>query len=207
MAICATTDCRIRHIFATELKLKSKDMNIFEKLRSGADVDMSTPEYSEAIRHMTACAGICFKINTTAPIPETVRPLEEELFAGRLDKSSYLMPPIQIDFACQMTIGKNVFVNHSLTCMAAGGITIDDGVMIGPNVRIVTDNHDFANRMVLRCKPVHIERNAWIGVGAIILPGVTIGENAVVAAGSVVTKDVAPNTIVGGNPAKFIKNI
>ena len=180
---------------------------IFEQLRSGADVDMSTPEYAEAIKHMTDCANICFKINTTAPLPEQIRPLEEELFCGNLDKTSYLMPPVQIDFACQMKIGKGVFVNPSLTCMAAGGITIDDGVMIGPNVRIVTDNHDFDNRMVLRCKPVHIGRNAWIGVGAIILPGVTIGENAVVAAGAVVTKDVAPNTIVGGNPAKFIKAI
>ena len=168
-------------------------MDIFEQLKSGADVDMATPEYAEAIKHMTDCANICFKINTTAPQPD--------------DKTSYLMPPIQIDFARQMKIGKGVFVNHSLTCMAAGGITIDDGVMIGPNVRIVTDNHDFENRMVLRCKPVHIGRNAWIGVGAIILPGVNIGENAVVAAGAVVTKDVAPNTIVGGNPAKFIKNI
>ena len=167
-------------------------MDIFEQLRSGADVDMATPEYAEAIKHMTDCANICFRINTTAPLPEQIRPLEERLFDGNLDKTSYLMPP---------------FVNHSLTCMAAGGITIDDGVMIGPNVRIVTDNHDFANRMVLRCKPVHIGRNAWIGVGAIILPGVTIGDNAVVAAGAVVTKDVAPNTIVGGNPAKFIKNI
>ena len=176
-------------------------MDIFEQLRSGADVDMATPEYAEAIKHMTDCANICFKINTTAPLPEQIRPLEEHLFGGNLDKTSYLMPPIQIDFACQMKIGKGVFVNHSLTCMAAGGITIDDGV------RIVTDNHDFANRMVLRCKPVHIGRNAWIGVGAIILPGVTIGDNAVVAAGSVVTKDVAPNTIVGGNPAKFIKAI
>ena len=192
-------------------------MDIFEQLRSGADVDMATPGYAEAIKHMTDCANICFKINTTAPLPEQIRPLEEELFGGRsaegrlqgknLDKTSYMMPPVQIDFARQMKIGKGVFVNHSLTCMAAGGITIDDGVMIGPNVRIVTDNHDFENRMVLRCKPVHIGRNAWIGVGAIILPGVTIGENAVVAAGAVVTKDVAPNTIVGGNPAKFIKNI
>ena len=169
-------------------------MNIFEQLRSGADVNMATPKYAEAIKHMTDCANICFKINTTAPMPEQIRPLE-------------VMPPLQIDFACQMKIGRGVFVNHSLTCMAAGGITIDDGVMIGPDVRIVTDNHDFQNRMVLRCKPVHICRNAWIGVGAIILPGVTIGENAVVAAGAVVTKDVAPNTIVGGNPAKFIKNI
>ena len=168
---------------------------------------MSSPAYAAAIEHMTACADICFKINTTPPQPALVRPLEEQLFSGRLAPTSYLMPPLQIDFACQMTIGSGVFVNHSLTCMAAGGITIDDGVMIGPNVRIVTDNHDFQNRMVLRCKPVHIGRNAWIGVGAVILPGVTIGENAVVAAGAVVTKDVLPNTIVGGNPAKFIKNI
>ena len=182
-------------------------MTIFEKLRSGADVDMATPEYAEAIQEMTRCSSICFKVNTTEPNPELVRPLESQLFDGGLDQTSYLMPPIQIDFGCQMKIGRGVFVNHSLTCMAAGGITIDDGVMIGPNVRIVTDNHDFANRMVLRCKPIHICRNAWIGVGAIILPGVTIGENAVVAAGAVVTKDVAPNTIVGGNPAKFIKSL
>ena len=92
-------------------------MNIFEQLRSGADVDMATPEYAEAIKHMTDCANICFKINTTAPLPEQIRPLEERLFDGNLDKTSYLMPPLQIDFACQMKIGKGVFVNHSLTCM------------------------------------------------------------------------------------------
>ena len=182
-------------------------MNIFEQLRSGADVDMATPEYAEAIQEMGRCNMICHRINITEPDMATIRPMEEELFNGGLDKTSYIMPPMQIDFGCQMRIGKGVFVNHSLTCMAAGGITIDDGVMIGPNVRIVTDNHDLDNRMVLRCKPVHIRRNAWIGVGAIILPGVTVGENAVVAAGAVVTKDVAPNTIVGGNPAKLIKNI
>ena len=182
-------------------------MDIFKQLSSGADVDMATPEYAEAIKEMMRCNKICFSINTTEPDMEKIRPMENELFNGRLDATSYIMPPMQIDFGNQMKIGKNVFVNHSLTCMAAGGITIDDGVMIGPNVRIVTDNHDFQNRMVLRCKPVHIGRNAWIGVGAIILPGVTIGENAVVAAGAVVTKDLAPNAIVGGNPAKFINNI
>ncbi len=104
-------------------------MDIFEQLRSGADVNMATPEYAEAIKHMTDCANICFKINTTAPQPEQIRPLEEELFGGDLDKTSYLMPPLQIDFARQMKIGKGVFVNHSLTCMAAGGITIDGGVI------------------------------------------------------------------------------
>ena len=126
---------------------------------------MATPEYAEAIKHMTDCANICFKINTTVPTPEQIRPLEEQLFDGNLDQTSYLMPPLQIDFARQMKIGRGVFVNHSLTCMAAGGITIDDGVMIGPNVRIVTDNHDFENRMVLRCKarPHRPQRLDWRG--------------------------------------------
>ena len=65
---------------------------------------------------------------------ETIRPLEGTLFDGGLDTTSYIMPPMQIDFGCQMKIGKGVFINHSLTCMAAGGITIEDGVMIGPNL-------------------------------------------------------------------------
>lgn len=195
-----------RRTFALENKTINI-MDIFKQLSSGADVNMATPAYAEAIKEMGRCNQICFRINTTEPDMEKIRPMENELLNGGLDATSYIMPPMQIDFGCQMKIGRGVFVNHSLTCMAAGGITIEDGVMIGPNVRIVTDNHDFANRMVLRCKPVHIGRNAWIGVGAIILPGVTIGENAVVAAGAVVTKDVAPNTIVGGNPAKLIKTI
>ena len=79
--------------------------------------------------------------------------------------------------------------------------------MVAANAQLISNNHDLYDRMVLICKPVRICKNAWIGAGATILPGVTVGENAVVAAGAVVTKDVAPNTIVGGNPAKFIKNI
>ena len=97
-------------------------MDIFELLRSGADVDMATPEYAEAIKHMTDCAKICFKINTTEPMPEKIRPLEEELLNNELDATSYLMPPLQIDFACQMKNGKGVFVNPSLTWLVGNYI-------------------------------------------------------------------------------------
>ena len=90
-----------------------------------------------------------------------------------------------------------------------GGITIEDDVLIGPKVNLITENHPLGpvNRRALIAKPIVIKRNAWIGAAATILPGVTVGENSVVAAGAVVTTDVPANTIVGGVPAKFIKNI
>jgi len=105
--------------------------------------------------------------------------------------------------------GKNVFINHACTFLDLGGITIEDDVQIGPKVNIITENHpvDPAQRKMLHLKSVLVKRNAWIGAAATILPGVTVGENAIVAAGAVVHKDVDANTIVGGIPAKMIKAI
>ncbi len=182
-------------------------MNIFEKLRAGQDVDMRSPEYLEAIGHMNRCRDLNFKINGLLPSSPEIPALEKELVCGQMGEGSNIFTPFQIDFGCQMTIGKYVFINHNFTAMAAGGITIDDNVMIGPNVTVATDNHDFEDIFILRCKGVHIEKDAWIGTGATILPGVTVGEHAVVAAGAVVTKDVEPWTIVAGCPAKPIKKI
>ncbi len=91
--------------------------------------------------------------------------------------------------------------------MACGGVTIEDDVMIAPRVSILTVNHDICDHHILECTSIKICKNAWIGAGATILAGVSVGENAIVAAGAVVTKDVAPNTVVGGNPAKVIKEI
>ena len=92
--------------------------------------------------------------------------------------------------------------------MSAGRIITEDNVLqIGPNVMLVTTNHDFNHREVVLHSPINIKKTAWIGGRAMILPGVTIGENAVVAEGAAVTKDIEPNTIVGGNPAKAIKRL
>ncbi len=129
------------------------------------------------------------------------------MFDGTYPDSAAIFTPVQIDFPKQITFGKNVFINHSFTAMSIGGIVIGDNVQIGPNVTIVTDNHDFKNRYVLKGKGVKIGKNAWIGAGAMIMPGVEIGENAVVAGGAVVTKNVPANTVVGGNPAKVIKEL
>jgi acetyltransferase-like isoleucine patch superfamily enzyme len=115
--------------------------------------------------------------------------------------------PFHTNFGKHTTIGKNVFINHGCSFLDLGGITIEDEVLIGPKVSLITENHpvDPTNRKSLDLAKIVIKKNAWIGAGAIILPGVTVGENAIVAAGAVVNKDVADNTIVGGVPAIFIK--
>ena len=91
--------------------------------------------------------------------------------------------------------------------MAIGGIEIGNNVQIGPQVTIVIDNHDSDNRNILCCKRVRIEDNVWIGARVVILPGVTIGENAIIAAGAVVVKDVSSNTVVGCCTAKVLKRL
>lgn len=117
--------------------------------------------------------------------------------------------PLYINYGKNINIGENVFINFDCTFLALGGITIEDNVLIGPKVSIITENHplDPKLRNGLIGKPIHIKKNAWIGANATILPGVTIGENAVIAAGAVVSKDVPDDVVVGGIPAKIIKKI
>jgi len=107
----------------------------------------------------------------------------------------------------KMVIGNNVFINSNCLAMVRGGITIEDDVMLAANVQLLSNNHDEYERNVLLCKPIHIKKGAWIGAGAIILPGITIGKYAVIGAGSVVTKDVPDYTIAAGNPCKPIRKI
>jgi acetyltransferase-like isoleucine patch superfamily enzyme len=147
-------------------------------------------------------------LNASASIDE-MRERLGELIGSKIDKSSTVFVPFHTNFGKHIKIGKNVFINHACSFLDLGGITIEDDVLIGPRVNLVTENHpvDPTKRKYLDLKPIVIKRNAWIGVGATILPGVTIGENSIVAAGAVVNKDVPANTIVGGVPAKLLRAI
>lgn len=146
-------------------------------------------------------------MNHAEPMSDEQKQAFTELFDGNYPEGLGLFTPVQIDFPKQMKFGEYVFINHSFTAMSIGGISIGNGVQIGPHVTIVTDNHDLDNRNVLKCRSVNIGNNVWIGAGVSIMPGVAIGDNAVIAGGTVVTKDVPANTVVGGNPAKVIKQL
>jgi acetyltransferase-like isoleucine patch superfamily enzyme len=139
-----------------------------------------------------------------------VRALFSELIGRQVDESFLLIPPFYTAHGNEIRVGRNVFVNQNCTFYDLGGLDIADEVMIGPNVSIITVGHHLGpsqRRAVTIGKPIAIERNVWIATGATIIGGVTVGENSVVAAGSVVTRDVPPNTLVGGNPARVIRSI
>ena len=182
--------------------------NIFDIMKSGEEVRQDHPEYGEFMQVVANTLKLNVALNNAVDGNE-VREKLSQIIGSTIDNTTGIFIPFHINFGKHTTIGKNVFINHACSFLDLGGITIEDDVLIGPRVNLVTENHplDPTKRKSLVCKPILIKRNAWIGAAATILPGVTIGENAMVAAGSVVTKDVLNNTIVGGVPAKFIKNI
>jgi acetyltransferase-like isoleucine patch superfamily enzyme len=192
----------------TDSVLIDQDSDIFSRLRSGEPIRLNDPEYSIIQTVVDRTLRITNELNNTGDV-NVVRELLSNITGNSIDETSTIFPPFHVNFGRFMTIGKNVFINHACSFLDIGGITIEDHVLIGPRVNIVTENHplDPTDRRALITQPVVIKRNAWIGAGATILPGVTIGENAVVAAGAVVSKDVPANTVVGGVPAKFIKTI
>ncbi len=152
-------------------------------------------------------AQLIFRLNHTMPRTDDYTEILQELFGNRLGENSYVAAPIQGVCLDKVTIGKNVYINSNALMMSRGGITIEDEVMIAANVSLLTNNHDPYERQVLTCKPIVIKKAAWIGAGATILPGVTVGKYAIVGAASVVTHDVPDYAVVVGSPAKVIKKL
>ena len=130
-----------------------------------------------------------------------------ELFYNQIGENSIVNAPLTVVRPKNVHIGKNVTVMNGSLMMAAGGLTIEDDVMIAANVQLITNNHDPYDRPVITCKPVKICKGAWVGAGSTILPGVTVGEYAIVGAATVVNKNVPPYGVVVGNPAKLIKKL
>jgi acetyltransferase-like isoleucine patch superfamily enzyme len=185
-----------------------KERELLNRLSAEAIVPSNNFLFASVIEIVTRTQELSVQLNASTHIDQ-VRERLSEIIGSSIDKSTRIFPPFYTNFGRRITLGKNVFVNHACSFLDMGGITIENDVLIGPKVNLITENHplDPTDRQTLLLKPIVIKRNAWIGAGATILPGVTIGENSVVAAGAVVFKDVPANTVVGGIPAKHIKNI
>ena len=183
--------------------------DIFQCELAGEVISLKDPEYPRIAALITEAQLVIAEMNTGYRDAAEVRALFSRLTGIEVDESFWLLPPFYTDFGKNIRVGKNVFVNHACEFMDRGGITIGDDVLIGPKVNLVTINHplDPATRRSTHCAPIIIENGVWLGAAVTVMPGVTIGENAVVAANAVVTSDVPNNTVVGGIPARFIRHI
>lgn len=150
---------------------------------------------------------LMYTLNHTMPGTDEYLNVLKEIFGDRLGEGSMVMAPLNGAATNNINIGKNVFINSNFLAMARGGITIEDNVQIAANVQVITNNHDPYEREILTCYPVKIKKGAWIGAGASVMPGVTVGKYAIVGASAVVTKDVPDYAVVVGNPAKVIKTL
>jgi acetyltransferase-like isoleucine patch superfamily enzyme len=162
----------------------------------GKIVHSRTPESAAMLASVKRVMTITAKLNClTFNDADEIRALFSELIGKKIDESFLLIPPFYATGGDEIRVGRNVFVNHNCTFYGLGGLDIADDVMIGPNVSLITSGHPLEpsrRRAATIGKPIAIERNVWIAAGATIVGGVTVGENSVVAAGSVVTKDVPP---------------
>jgi acetyltransferase-like isoleucine patch superfamily enzyme len=182
--------------------------DIFDRLKNGESILPTDPEAYKMREASFLTKKLLVQMNN-AINPDEIRDILSQITGSKIDDSVDVFTPFYINYGKNTKIGKNVFINFNCIFLDLGGIIIDDGVLIAPKVSLISESHPIEpeNRHALVPKAIHIKKNAWIGAGATILQGVTIGENSVVAAGSVVTKDVPDNVMVGGIPAKIIKEI
>lgn len=171
---------------------------------------LDTPEiYAFMNKASDEARRITFELNNTYHTPDEIRVLMSKLFGKEVDENFRVFPPFYTDFGKNIIVGKNVFINACCHFQDHGGVALGDGCLIGHNVVFATLNHGIApeERALMNPAPIQLGKNVWVGSNSTILQGVTIGDNAIVAAGSVITKDVPTNTIVGGVPARYIRSI
>ena len=178
-------------------------------LSASARVDGGSEEHRAMTERAYDVRRLLMDLNCNYHTHDEIVSIFSEITGKHVDRSFGLFSPFYTEFGLNITVGKNVFINAGCQFQDHGGIVLEDGVLIGHNTVIATLNHDqdFRRRSSLIPKPVRICRDVWIGAGCVICPGVTVGEHSIVAAGAVVTKDVPPDVVVAGVPARVIKRL
>lgn len=190
------------------MSLNENSEDIFDRLLKGKTIKPQDPQIHRLQESSYSTKQLLVKMNNSGD-PSEIRAILSKITGSNIHESTSVFTPSYINYGKNIKIGKNVFINFNCTLLDLGGIIIEDNVLIAPNVSLLSEAHPIEpeNRQSLVPGLVHIRKNVWIGANATILPGVTIGENSIVASGAVVTKDVPDNTIVGGVPAKAIKTL
>ncbi len=188
--------------------LKRGSMDIEERLHS-QKVYFCDDE--ELVQKQVKCLDVLYDFNHTRPTEmDKRREIMTRLFA-EVGDDCYIEPPLHANWGIHTHLGKSVYANFNLTLVDDTHIYIGDHVMIGPNVTIATAGHpiepDLRRKVAQFNIPVTIGNNVWIGANSVILPGVSVGENSVIGAGSVVTKDIPPNVVAVGNPCRVLREI
>ena len=178
-------------------------------LNEGKSVEAGSSEHHMMMQLSQEALKMTMALNNTYHTPEEIRIIIAKLTEKPIDETFNLFPPFYTDCGKNLHIGKNVFINSGCRFQDQGGIIIGDGTLIGHQVVLATLNHELnpQTRGTIHPLPISIGKNVWIGANATVLPGVRIGDGAIIAAGAVVSKDVEENTIVGGVPAKVMKTI
>ncbi len=165
---------------------------------------------SELVAERTRAHRLCASYNLS-PTDSTIRSTLLSNLLGKVGEDSEIEAPFHCDFGYNISLGSNVFLNFNCIILDCGTVTIGDGVKLGPGVQLYTVGHPIdpteRKRGLEFAHPIVIEENVWIGGGSIVLPGITIGRNAVIGAGSIVTKDIPANVVAAGNPCRVIRQV
>ncbi len=180
-----------------------------ERMHSG---ELYLPNDEEITEEQIRCLNRLYDFNMTRPTEcEKRKEILKEMFA-EIGENCYIEPPFHSNFGGKhIHFGKSIYANFNLTCVDDTHIYVGDYTMFGPNVTIATAGHPIIPELREKAyqynAPVYIGKNCWIGAGAIILPGITVGDNVVIGAGSVVTKDLPSNVVAVGNPCKVLREV
>jgi len=182
---------------------------IFQRALSGKPLDFTGEDFQIINQTVQRTQELLKKFNHIDQTNDQRRATLSQVVGYSVPESAEVNAPVHSDFGPHIFIGENVYVNQGVMFVDLGGIYLADGALIGPGASLITVNHveDPAHRRDVYARSIHIEKNAWIGANAMVLPGVTVGENAIVGAGAIVTKDVPANVIVVGSPAKVLRRV
>ena len=182
-----------------------------DDVADGWSMEVRAPEARPIFERVNRAIALTERLNRLPYADQdAIRAAWAELTNTEVDPTFRLIPPVYSDQGVNIRVGRDVFINHNCTLNDIGGITIGDEVLIGPRVSLITSGHPidpaFRRRQIVAA-PIAIQRGVWLCTGATVLDGVTVGEDSVVAAGAVVTRDVPAGMVVGGVPARVLRSV